>query len=115
MIDGIHLTPIGDNNLLLEPMDGLDPTDTDDCMDMIAHFMQKNNTRRLIYDLSAVMMIDQVYYDWLILLHSLCEVSSVEMVVVNIKPAVAFSLAMIIKDAPPFACQLNVDRARNLT
>ncbi|NOX09975.1 MAG: STAS domain-containing protein [Gammaproteobacteria bacterium] len=115
MINGMHLTPIGDSNVLLEPGEGLDPSNTDDYMDMVARFMQQHRIRRLIYDLGNVRMIDQVYYAWLVKLHSLCKVSSVEMVAVNITPAAAFSLSMIIDGRPPFACKLDVDRARGLT
>ncbi|MHB8257465.1 MAG: hypothetical protein ACYDHY_10955 [Acidiferrobacterales bacterium] len=112
MIPGIHLTPIGDDSVLLEPGDGLDPTDPNAYLVPLLAFLQKKRARFLIYDLKNVALIDRVYYEWMTAMNSLCLISGIRMVVANIRPYAAFALSQLLSDDPPFACALDVDSAR---
>ena len=113
MLRGMHLTAIGDNNMLLEPGDALDPSSPDDYVVELMKIMQKEDARTLMYDLKQVPLIDQVYYQWLVRLHSLCRLANVDLIMVNIQTTAAFSLAMNLKQPPPFKCSLDVDSARH--
>ena len=42
MTEGIHLTPIGDGNVLLEPGEGLDPSNPDALVAPVLEFLQHN-------------------------------------------------------------------------
>ncbi len=106
---GMHLTPIGGGKVLLEPGDGLDPSNPDDYLMEVAEALSELGARQLLYDLKNVPLIDEIYYDWLRHLHSLCRISGVELVAVNMPPAAAYALAMTLKETPPFTCALNVD------
>ncbi|MGB5606181.1 MAG: hypothetical protein WBN51_06635 [Gammaproteobacteria bacterium] len=110
MIQGMHLTSIGDRNVLLEPGEGLDPSSPEACLEPLLDFLQHNNARRLLYDMGDVPVIDQVYYAWLLRLHAVCQISGVELVTVNISPPAAFSLALILDTEPPFTCALDVNQ-----
>jgi rsbT antagonist protein RsbS len=44
----------------------------------------------------------------------MCRISGIDMVLVNMRPATAYALALTMKDNPPFGCALDVNRARNL-
>jgi hypothetical protein len=112
VIQGMHLTPIGSAIVLLEPGDGLDPSDPDTYLEPLAALLQGQAARRLIYDLSTVRVIDLLYYKWLKSVHAICAVCGVEMVVAGMSPSAAYALAHILDETPPFACALNVDRAR---
>ncbi|MHB8347663.1 MAG: hypothetical protein ACYDHM_10870 [Acidiferrobacterales bacterium] len=112
MIPGIHLTPIGDDSVLLEPGEGLDPTDPDGYLVPLLAFLQKKRARFLIYDLKNVALVDRVYYDWMTAMNSLCLISGIRMVVANIRPYAAFALSQLIDGDPPFSCALDVDSAR---
>jgi len=114
MLSGMHLTPIGGGQILLEPGEGLDPSDPEAYLLGLAEYLQAHAARRLIYDLNTVPLVDKLYYGWLQRLARLCRVSGVDMVVVNMRPEAAFALAMILEGAPPFVCALDVDRARAL-
>lgn len=114
MLQGMHLTPIGDGNVLLEPTDGLDPGEPDAYLVPLTGTLQQMRARRLLYDLKNVPVIDKLYYAWLENLASMCRISGIDMVLVNMRPATAYALALTMKDNPPFGCALDVDRARNL-
>jgi len=111
MIKGMHLTAIGAQNVLLEPGAGLDPSDPDVYLEPLLRHLQTNNAERLLYDLSDVPVIDDVYYDWLLRLNTICKFANIELVTVNISPAVAYALSAIINADPPFTCALNVKEA----
>lgn len=108
----MHLTPIGDGNVLLEPGQGLDPSNPDGIMESLLARLQQNGARRLLYDLKKLPVIDRLYYDWLIHLHRGCRVCGIELVAVNIHPAAAFGLSLQLESTPPFRCALDVDAAR---
>jgi len=114
MLQGMHLTPIGDGIILLEPTDGLDPGEPDAYLVPLAGTLQQMRARRLLYDLKNVPVIDTLYYAWLTNLASICRISGIDMVLVNMRPATAYALALTMEDNPPFACALDVNRARNL-
>ncbi|WP_038036143.1 MULTISPECIES: hypothetical protein [unclassified Thioalkalivibrio] len=111
-VQGMHLTPIGGAIVLLEPGDGLDPTDANAYLEPLAAFLQGRDARRLIYDLTKVPVIDRVYYEWLKAVHAICAICGVEMVVAGMRPSAAYALAHSLDETPPFTCALNVDRAR---
>jgi len=111
MIQGMHLAAIGASNVLLEPGAGLDPSDPDTYLVPLLVYLQQHNTRRLLYDLGDVHIIDAVYYDWLLRLHRICRISGIELMTVNIRPPVAFALSLMLDATPPFTCALDVDRA----
>ncbi|HEC13208.1 MAG TPA: hypothetical protein ENI80_08170 [Acidiferrobacteraceae bacterium] len=114
MIAGMHLTTIGDGNILLEPGDGLDPSQPGVYLEVLISHLQSNRTRRLIYDLSNVPIIDNIYYDWLVSVNSICRISGIEMVTANMAPTAAYNLATSIDHDPPFATALDVDSARQI-
>ena len=108
----MHLTPIGDGGVLLEPGDGLDPGAPDLYLEEVIAMLQGHATRRLFYDLRQVAVIDHVYYRWLNALFRTCRVVGIELVAVNMRPATAFALTQIMTTSAPFRCALNVDMAR---
>lgn len=114
ILQGMHLTPIGDGNVLLEPAEALDPGEPDAYLVPLTGTLQQMRARRLLYDLKNVPVIDSLYYAWLENLASMCRISGIDMVLVNMRPATAYALALTMKDNPPFGCALDVNRARNL-
>ena len=108
MIEGIHLTPIGDGNVLLEPGEGLDPSNPESLVAPVLEFLQRNEARRLVYDLKSVRLIDEVYYIWLTKLSDTCRIANVEMVTVNMQPAAAYALSLALNKAPHFTCALDI-------
>jgi rsbT antagonist protein RsbS len=112
MIEGIHLTPIGDGNVLLEPGEGLDPSDSVSMVAPVLEFLQRNEARRLVYDLKSVRLIDEVYYSWLVKLDATCRIANVEMVTVNMQPAAAYALSLTLRQSPPFTCALDIHHLR---
>jgi rsbT antagonist protein RsbS len=112
MVEGIHLTPIGDGNVLLEPGEGLDPGNPESLLAPILEFLQRNEARRLVYDLKSVRLIDEFYYRWLTKLSATCRIANVEMVTVNMQPAAAYALSLLLSDSPPFSCALDIHHLR---
>ncbi len=108
----MHLTPIGDGALLLEPGVALDPSEPDHYLTTILELLAERGCQRLIYDLRECVVVDEIYYGWLTRLASACRICGVEMVVANVQPAAAYTLARRLSDDPPFRCFLDVDRAR---
>ena len=112
MIEGIHLTPIGDGNVLLEPGEGLDPSNPESMVAPVLDFLQRNDAQRLVYDLKSVRLIDEVYYSWLVKLDATCRIANVEMVTVNMQPAAAYALSLTLRKSPPFTCALDIHHLR---
>lgn len=112
MIEGMHLTPIGDGNVLLEPGEGLDPSQPETLLAPILEFLQRNEARRLVYDLKNVRLIDTMYYTWLTKLSATCRIANVEMVTVNMQPAAAYALSLALDKSPPFLCALDIHSLR---
>ncbi len=111
MIKGMHLTPIGEGKVLLEPGDGLDPSDPDAYLVPLAELLQQTHARCLLYDLKNVALVDPVYYQWLLRVHGICRIAGIEMVTVNMRPATAYGLALTLKETPPFSSALDVHAA----
>ena len=110
---GIHLTPIGDGYVLLEPKDSLNPQDPDIYLQEIVEQLHTYNANALFYDLKKIPLIDAIYYEWLRTLSRLCKLSNVELVVVNTQPTAAYGLAVQLgKDKVNFKAALDVERAR---
>jgi len=57
MAEGIHLTPIGDGNVLLEPGEGLDPSNPEALVAPVLEFLQNNQAQRLVYDLKIAQAV----------------------------------------------------------
>jgi anti-anti-sigma regulatory factor len=112
MIEGMHLTAIGDGVVLLEPRDALDPSDPDAYLQALLAYLQDRRARRLIYDLKDVPLIDTLYYEWLKAVNAMCRIGGIELVAANMQPTAAFVLAQRLTEPPPFACALDVDSAR---
>ncbi|MFA7097440.1 MAG: hypothetical protein WC383_13300 [Gammaproteobacteria bacterium] len=112
MVNGMHLTDIGGGDMLLEPGEGLDPTDPDAYLAPLLHCLQERRAQRLFYDLKELPLIDEPYYDWLLTLHANCRLIGVELIAVNMQAPAAFALALQLKALPPFVCAQDVERAR---
>ncbi|AOU98877.1 hypothetical protein BI364_13730 [Acidihalobacter yilgarnensis] len=110
VLSGMHLTRIGQGNILLEPGEGLDPADPDAYLEPLLAHIQKRAAKRLIYDLKNVPFIDAIYYQWLVAVHDLCNIANIEMVAVHMRPAAAYALSRILEVPPPFRCALEVER-----
>lgn len=109
MIEAMHLTAIGAGKVLLEPELGLDPGTPDRYLDALITRLQELEASRLLYDLQKVPYIDEIYYQWLVTLHSACMICGIELVAVNIRAAAAFGLSTRIERMPPFRCALDVN------
>ena len=114
MVQGMHLTSIGDGNVLLEPGDGLDPGEPDTYLVPLTGTLQQMRARRLLYDLKNVPVVDKLYYTWLVNVAAMCRISGIDMVAVNMRPATAYALALTMENSPPFDCALDVNRARTM-
>ena len=112
MIEGMHLTPIGDGNVLLEPGEGIDPGNHDAYLTSLLEYLQQHNAQRLLYDLKSIRIIDSVYYRWLTALYTHCRISGIELITVNMRPAAAYALAIMLDKPPPFNCALDIDSTR---
>src|SRR3972149_3899699 len=112
MAEGIHLTPIGDGNVLLEPGEGLGPSDPAAPVPPELEFLQTTQARRLVYALKTVRLIDAVYYTWLTKLSATCRIANVEMVTVNMQPAAAYALSLTLDKPTPFTCALDIHSLR---
>ncbi len=109
MIEGMHLTPISGGDILLEPGEGIDPANHDAYLTSLLEYLQQHKAQRLLYDLKNVRVIDSVYYRWLTALGSLCRISGIELITVNMRPAAAYALAIMLDKPPPFDCALDID------
>jgi rsbT antagonist protein RsbS len=113
-VQGMHLTPLGDGHILLEPSLGLDISSPEDHIAQLMDVLQRKQATCLIYDMSSISIIDDVYYAWLKRISSLCHLGGQNMVVVNVQPTAAFSLSTLLDECPPFDCAIDVDQARQL-
>jgi rsbT antagonist protein RsbS len=109
MIEGMHLTPISGGDILLEPGEGIDPANHDAYLTPLLEYLQQHKAQRLLYDLKMVRVIDSVYYRWLTALYSLCRISGIELIAVNMRPSAAYALAIMLDKPPPFNCALDID------
>lgn len=114
MVAGMHLTALGDGAVLLEPSEGLDPTDPDAYVVPLLEYLQQSGATRLIYDLADAVVVDAVYYGWLKSLYNACRVTGVTFISANIRPEAAYALATTLEETPPFPCARDVEAARRL-
>lgn len=112
MLEAMHLTPIGNATVLLEPSEALDPSNPDAYLVPLLGYLQQQRAARLLYDLRNVCVVDLLYYNWLTAVHELCRIANIKMVTVNMRPAAAYALALRLKEPPPFACALDVNSVR---
>lgn len=108
----LHVTPIGRDELLLEPGEALDPGAADHYLDFILDRIQRADARCLYYDLQSLPLIDPVYYAWLTRLAKACHVIGVRMVAVHMRPTAAFGLSSFLQGNPPFETALDVNLGR---
>ena len=111
MVEAMHLTPIGDGKVLLEPEFGLDPGQPERYLDPLIGRLQAVRATQLLYDLKKIPLIDSLYYQWLVSLHAAARICGIEMIVVRITPEAAYGLACTLQAMPPFRCVLDVDAA----
>lgn len=111
-IAGLHITHIGDDCILLEPSEGLDPTDPDTYLLPLLADLQKNNARYLIYDMKKVAIANPAYLGWLTIASRTLGVCGIQMIVVSLRPHTVFALSGSMVGEPAFLCALDVDSAR---
>jgi anti-anti-sigma regulatory factor len=113
-MQGMHLTVLSKQCVLLEPGLSLNPAEPDQYASGVMNYLQKNRTKGLIYDLKNLSIIDKTYYQWLKYLYTLCKLNNTQLVVINMKPTAAYGLSLFIDGFPPFKTALNVQDARDL-
>lgn len=109
-IAGVHLTPIGEGDFLLEPAQGLDIANSDHLIEEILAKVQLGKGQRLYYDLSELGLIDPVYYEWMRMLARACQTVNIKMVCIHMQPTAAFGLSQFLQEIPPFVCALDVEQ-----
>lgn len=107
---GFHLTFLGEGRALFEPAPSLDVGRTDGLVEEIVRRLQGRGASRLYYDLSDLMVIDDVYYGWLDRLARACEAVNARLVGVGIQPTAAFALAGRLTAPPRFETVLDIVR-----
>ena len=111
-MQGIHLTLLSRQCVLLEPGTSLNPAKPEQYADEIISFLQKNRSLGLIYDLKDISLIDKTYFNWLNYLHTLCCLNNTIMVTVNMSPSAAYGLSLFMDEFPDFKTALSVEDAR---
>ena len=111
-MQGVHLTLLSRQCVLLEPGVGLDPANPEKYASEIMTCLQKNKSQGLIYDLKDISLIDKTYYEWLKYLHTLCKLNNTQLIVIQIKPSAAYGLSLFLNENPPFETALNIESAR---
>lgn len=105
---GFSITKIGSNSLLLEPYDNLNPLNPDQMIEFISKKILMANASKLYYDLNKVLIIDEIYYDWLCQLSKTCSLFQTKLITINMKPTAAVSLSSFIKSKPPFQTEIEM-------
>ena len=111
-MQGMHLTVLSQQCVLLEPGMSLNPAEPEQYATGIIAYLQKHQSKGLIYDLKKIALIDHTYYDWLNYVYTLCKLNNTAMVVINMMPSAAYGLSQFISEFPPFKTALNVEDAR---
>lgn len=107
-IPGLHLTQIGREDFLLEPLRGLNVGDQDGLIEGIIGRLLSARASRLYYDLSAQAIIDPVYYGWLDKLARAASTINVTMVCVYMQPTAAFALSQFVHEKPAFETAMDI-------
>ncbi len=113
-MQGIHLTLLSRQCVLLESGMSLNPAKPDQYADEIICFLQKNRSKGLIYDLKKISLIDKTYFQWLNYLDSLCRLNNTLLIVINMTPSAAYGLSLFIETFPEFKTALDVEDAREV-
>ncbi len=113
-MQGMHLTVLSSQCVLLEPGVSLDPANPEQYAADIIEFLQKNRIQGLIYDLKELALIDKTYYQWLKYLFTLCKLNNTQLVAIHMKPSAAYGLSCFMKEPPPFETALNIESARRV-
>ncbi len=108
-VHGFHLTVLGNGGALLEPTRSLDISQAGSLVEQIVSRLQaKGQVHRLYYDLSNILLIDEVYYAWLDRLARACKAIDIRMICTHMQPTAAFALAGLIQAPPAFETALDL-------
>ncbi|MGC9457236.1 MAG: hypothetical protein ACP5DC_06900 [Halothiobacillaceae bacterium] len=110
-MQGIHLTRLGGDRVLLEPQHGVNPASPDSGMDRILSALQASKARRVYYDLAQVTLVDPVYYHFLNQLAAGCHALGMSLTCINMGPQAAFALAAQMETPPRFRSALTLEEA----
>ncbi|MGE4518865.1 MAG: hypothetical protein AB7E04_05085 [Desulfobacteraceae bacterium] len=105
---GFSLTKLGSSSLLLEPYDNLNPLYPEPMVEIISENLLKTKVSKLYYDLNKILIIDEVYYEWLCILSKTCSIFQAKLVAINMKPSAAVSLSSFITQKPPFKTEIEM-------
>lgn len=106
---GFHLTVLGNGGALLEPTRNLDISQAGNLIEQVVSRLQaKGQVNRLYYDLSDLLLIDDVYYAWLDRLARVCKALDIRMICTQMQPTAAFALAGLIQAPPAFETALDL-------
>lgn len=108
-ISALHLTPIGNGAMLLEPSLGLDVADCGSMLEDIVRRLQRSGSTRLYYDLEQLAIIEPLYYNWLNRLARACHTINVKMTCIHMQPTAAFALSRYMEQPPEFETGMEVD------
>lgn len=111
-MQGMHLTILSKQCVLLEPEISLDPANPGQYASDIIAFLQKNRTQALIYDLKDIVLIDKTYYAWLKYLSTLCKLNNTRLIAIQMVPSAAYGLSLFMDESPPFQTALCIEAAR---
>ncbi len=105
-IPGIHLTRIGHDNYLLEPLRSMNIQHGSQLMRDIVALVHQGHGVHLYYDLVGLPVIDQAYCDWLNRLTRTCLAMNIKMTCINIQPTAAFAMSKFLTQKPVFETAL---------
>lgn len=106
---GLHLTPIGNGAMLLEPSMALDVGEHGAMLEEIIRRLQRGGATRLYYDLEQLAIIEPLYYHWLNMLARACHTINVRMTCIHMQPTAAYALARYMEQPPEFETGMEVD------
>ncbi len=107
-VTGFRLTELGGGRALFEPLQGINPADPEESLDVILREVKRRRTTALFYDLSGVTLVDETYYAFLNRLAAACRALGVRMSTVGLRPAAAYALAAHLDAPPRFATLQNI-------
>jgi len=108
-MSALHLTPIGNGAMLLEPSLGLDVADSGNMLEEIVRRLQRSGSTQLYYDLEQLAIIEPLYYNWLNRLARACHTINVKMTCIHMQPTAAYALARYMEQPPEFETGMEVD------
>ena len=108
-VSGLHLTPIGNGAMLLEPSLALDVGNTNAMLEGIVRRLQLTKSAHLYYDLEQLAIIEPLYYNWLNRLARAFHTVNGKMTCIHMQPTAAYALARYMEQPPEFATGMEVD------